>query len=348
MTKVSETMTTPTKTAERSAELLRLALPLISKHGDGFQPASYAVWYEYVHGANEALKNELEGTIKTGARLTEKVTFDLYQRHIIDRAEQAVSSARSGLLEVLEHVNLKVDAASSDTIDFTTSIDAFGHSLEESDNAESLRLRVSSIVDQAQRMSGSMSALQKEFEASRTELERLADELTRARQEVLTDPLTGLTNRRGFDMAVSEAIVDATAQRAEIALMMIDIDHFKRINDSYGHLFGDQVIRGVAHAIKACVKGKDIASRYGGEEFVVVLPATGLRGGKAVAEQIRVAVERSRIRKANSQEAVGNITVSIGVAVRSPTEPIEQLIERADKAMYESKSGGRNLVTAAT
>jgi diguanylate cyclase len=336
---------TQAQTSENSAEILRLTLPLMSKHSDGFRPTSYAIWYEYVQGGNPDLKAEIDATISSGDRLTEAVTFDLYQRYIVDRTEQAVTQARTGLLQLLESVNRSVDDVAGNTVQFTHNLHSLGSELQAIENVDQARERIDRVALQAASVAQAFDGLNEKFLDSQATVQKLVDELVRARQEVLTDPLTGLTNRRGFDGARAMLSEELRSTPSDLAVLMIDIDHFKRVNDTYGHLFGDQVIRGVAQAVKACVKGKDVAARYGGEEFVVLLPATGLRGAQAVAEQIRLAVERSRIRKANSQEAVGNITVSVGLTVWRSGEDLLSTLERADQALYTSKQQGRNRIT---
>jgi diguanylate cyclase len=340
-------MAEDTETTQRSAELMRLALPLMSKHSDGFQPMSYALWYEYVAGGNDALRQELDESIRKGGRLSSTVTFDLYNRHLIDRTESAVNKARNGLLDVLEKVQVSMAGANSNANEFNGQLAEFGRSLNEPISPEALIRHVGAMAEKSQKMGESISQLQAEFSDSQDEVKRLSEELNRMRQEVQTDPLTTLLNRRGFDLAVSAMTAQSSKDKTEVTLLMVDIDHFKKVNDTYGHLFGDQVIRGVAQAIKALVKGQDSAARYGGEEFAVLLPNTGLKGGEAVGNQIRALVERSKIRRFNSTEAVGNITISVGVACYVPGEDIGAFIERADGALYRSKQGGRNRVTVA-
>jgi diguanylate cyclase len=335
------------ETTERSAELLRLALPLISRHGNGFQPMSYAIWYEYVAGGNPALRQELDATVRSGGRLDRAVTFDLYNKHLIDHAELAVRRARSGLLDVLDKMQTSVADANSGTAAFNARLTEFNERVAESESPETLREQVGDMLAEAQKMGTSLGQLRSEFEFSQGEVVKLSEELRRMRQEVLTDPLTNLMNRRGFDGALSGMIEMARKESSALTLLMLDIDHFKKVNDAYGHLFGDQVIRGVAQAMKASIKGQDIAARHGGEEFAVLLPSTDLKGGSSVAEHIRSSVERSKIRRANSNEAVGNITISIGAAQFRVGESAENLIQRADAALYQSKNSGRNRVTIA-
>jgi diguanylate cyclase len=126
------------------------------------------------------------------------------------------------------------------------------------------------------------------------------------------------------------------------SLLMIDVDHFKAINDNHGHLIGDRVIRFVAQTVQKNIKGQDIAARYGGEEFTVLLPSTGTKGAEAVAEAIRIAVAGAQLVRADNKKPLGQITVSAGVATYQPGEDMMDLINRADQALYRAKNAGRN------
>lgn len=161
----------------------------------------------------------------------------------------------------------------------------------------------------------------------------------------LKDPLTGLANRRHF-RAVLEREIDRVTRSGEAALLlMLDIDHFKKVNDVHGHSAGDMVLQSVARTLSACVRPMDTLARYGGEEFAVVLPACQSAFGHAVAERIRRAVANTPIRISPSVEL--NVTVSIGGAfalqwIRSTTL---LWIDRADNQLYQAKSLGRNRVS---
>ncbi len=172
----------------------------------------------------------------------------------------------------------------------------------------------------------------------------LQQNLDAVRNESLTDPLTSLANRKSFDEAFAAAIESARERNEPICLMLTDVDHFKKFNDTYGHLTGDQVLRLVAIAAKQNVKGQDIAARYGGEEFAIVLPNTPLRAGIAVADQIRRAVMSKELMKRSTGEHLGRVTISIGVASLRPTDTAATLIERADTCLYAAKRHGRNRV----
>jgi diguanylate cyclase len=149
-------------------------------------------------------------------------------------------------------------------------------------------------------------------------------------------------------MTLAQAIEDATKTSEPLSLMMSDVDHFKKFNDTYGHLTGDQVLRLVSMSIKQNIKGQDTATRYGGEEFAVVLPNTVLRSAIVVGDHIRRAVMTKELMKRSTGEHLGRVTVSIGVATLRKGDTPQTLIERADACLYAAKRHGRNRVMSET
>jgi diguanylate cyclase len=164
--------------------------------------------------------------------------------------------------------------------------------------------------------------------------------------EVVKDPLTGLLNRRGLDQAV-ERLRSAGMDLASSTVLMVDLDHFKRVNDSYGHLFGDQVLCATAKVLSGVIKGRDVAARFGGEEFVVLLPDTPESGAVTLAEQFRDAFSRAKVRRTGSDKVIDKLTVSIGVACPQAGESLDATLDRADAALYRAKNDGRNCVRVA-
>jgi two-component system chemotaxis family response regulator WspR len=159
------------------------------------------------------------------------------------------------------------------------------------------------------------------------------------------DALTGLSNRRHFDEYLAAEWKRAMRTQEPLSLLMIDVDYFKDYNDSYGHLAGDMVLRGVAEAIqRSCRRQTDFAARFGGEEFVVVLPDTDRRIAETVAERLRMVVAEEPIRIAQSSVEL-SITISIGLVVTEDArESSASLLRRADEALYAAKGRGRNRV----
>jgi diguanylate cyclase len=201
------------------------------------------------------------------------------------------------------------------------------------------------LVD-TQKMQGVTQDLSAKLQARTNEVNSLTESLRRAQSEALLDSLTGLKNRRGLERAVEDLMRDASGLLGS-ALLLADIDHFKIVNDTYGHVLGDKVIRAVAHVLRSNIKGRDVAARLGGEEFAVLLPQTSLIGAAAVAEQIRGTVEQGRICRPDGNESIGQVTLSVGVAIGRPGDTLEALLERADAAMYDAKRAGRNRVSVA-
>nr|MBA2339827.1 sensor domain-containing diguanylate cyclase [Pyrinomonadaceae bacterium] len=158
-------------------------------------------------------------------------------------------------------------------------------------------------------------------------------------QQALTDGLTGCVNRRSFEMQLERDIHLATRMRQPVSLIMIDIDHFKRVNDTYGHDAGDGALRELAAIMREELRGVDTAARYGGEEFAIILPQASIEGALIVAERLRARIEVADV------PGVGRITASLGVA----TFPLhvtsrDQLVTTTDKALYSAKNSGRNRV----
>ena len=200
------------------------------------------------------------------------------------------------------------------------------------------------IIQDTRAIQGSYSGLKNQLAETTSEAERLRKELQTAKKEAVTDSLTQLTNRKGFHKNALQAIAEGSCENA-LCLLMMDIDHFKRVNDTYGHPFGDQVLKLVGAILNKIVKGKDTACRFGGEEFAILLPNTPIEGALHLAENIRTNIERGKITRSKNEDPVGSITVSIGVAAHGAGQPLEKLIENADAALYRSKEAGRNRVT---
>lgn len=329
-----------TDSQEKSGEYLRRIIPLMTKQQAAFHPVSYAVWYEYVAGINPQLKSSLDELQKKGAPLDEETVYSLYLKHIAEIDEEVAKRVTSGFQRVLADMSQSAAQAGDQAF-------KFGAALEQwSDNPEG-KTGVGTLLENTLQMQEAVGALKSRLDESQHEIERLRQEVSRAREDALADGLTGLTNRKGFDLALAHCLSSIETGSHGPSLLMTDIDLFKKVNDTYGHLFGDKVIRVVAQTLKNNVKGKDIAARYGGEEFVILLPDTPLEGAQQLAEKLRSTVENGRIRRLDNNETIAKVTISLGVTSYRAGENAAQFIERADQALYTSKAQGRNRVTVA-
>lgn len=174
--------------------------------------------------------------------------------------------------------------------------------------------------------------------------ERLRTTVSSAVELAVTDPLTGLYNRRYLDAHLASAVQRAAVTEKPVCLLFFDVDHFKAINDAYGHDAGDDVLRTFADRLRLSVRGIDLVARYGGEEFVLVMPETDASFAASVAERLRSEVERVMFTTASGASI--HVTVSIGIAEWQRGDSPESLLKRADQAVYAAKSAGRNRVVA--
>jgi diguanylate cyclase len=188
--------------------------------------------------------------------------------------------------------------------------------------------------------------LQAQVEGSTQEIVELREKLEVSRKEALTDALTGLANRKCFDERLLAASKTADDDGEPLCLVLADIDSFKQLNDRFGHGFGDQVLKLVAHTLVQGIKGRDTAARFGGEEFALILPNTPLQGAVTVAENMRKAIAAKKLARKGESKTIGTVTLSFGVTQYGPGEPLDILVRRADELLYRAKRLGRNRVIA--
>ena len=201
------------------------------------------------------------------------------------------------------------------------------------------------LVD-TQQMQASMTTLQQQLQASQREISRLREEVRRSRNEALVDSLTGLANRRAFDERLAARLAESAAGvTPPPCLLMVDIDHFKAINDRYGHGFGDQVLKAVSALLKGLVPAEALTARVGGEEFAILLPDVDITAARSLAEMLRQRVGAARIRRQNSDQTLARVTISVGLTWHRMDEPSQAFVDRADQALYASKNAGRDRVT---
>jgi len=334
-----------TQNKEESAEILRLILQRMVKHPASFTPPTYAVWYEFLAGINPRLNAEMNKLLEADAQINNDTAQSLFDRYISEVNPEAQIKFRQNMQKLLDGMAHQAELARAGTDRFTEDLDKFGSGLGEKPDAQLLQQLVGAVMQGTQLMQGSVSSLQDKLIESKGRVEKLQRELQSAKSEALTDPLTKALNRRGFEAEMKKLIANPEFADKRVSFLMMDIDFFKKINDTYGHLFGDSVICGITGALKAQVKGQDAVARMGGEEFAVVLPNTPPEGAFALAEHIRKSIERAKIRRSAKHEDVGGITISIGVADCDICGDWRDALDQADIALYVSKKTGRNKTT---
>jgi diguanylate cyclase len=248
----------------------------------------------------------------------------------------------------IEQVMSMIETAIGTSNDFTQSLAGAQQEIIGSGDRDQLRFIVETLVRATKEVEDANQTLQKRLVDSREEINVLQENLEVVRTESLTDPLTTLANRKFYEDSIKRFIEDAEQNDAPLSVILADIDHFKKFNDTYGHLTGDQVLRLVAITLKQNIKGQDVAARYGGEEFVMLLPRTALMAAVTVADNVRRAVMGKELMRRSTGETLGRVTISLGVANWRKGDTLATLLERADACLYTAKHGGRNCVVAET
>ncbi|MBU3903653.1 MAG: GGDEF domain-containing protein [Gammaproteobacteria bacterium] len=335
-----------TQERNASAEISRLALQKMAVQLAALNPMSFAVWYEHVSGINPELSGKIEDLLREHSKLDDGQIEQLYMDYVSECGSKIQLTLREDLKLLLGKLNQLTAEADKQTSDYGNTLHDFGEKLKHDVSVSELDLLVKDISRDTDKMHASMQQMHEELEASHHEVERLNKEMEILKGAAMTDPLTGVLNRRGFESNAEALFTNPEASSPKgHCLLMLDVDHFKRINDTYGHLLGDKVLAAIANTLRIKVQGQDIVGRWGGEEFAILLPNTNLDGAFAVAEHIRQAIERGKIRRLDSNANIEGITISIGISFRKKEEHLQDLIERADKALYTSKKEGRNRIT---
>ncbi|NOT12561.1 MAG: GGDEF domain-containing protein [Methylococcaceae bacterium] len=330
----------------RSKELLKYTISFIGNHRLSANPINYTVCYEYLLGGNLGLNQVIDKAISDNSPLTDQMMGAWFEAYLSGSGQADVGQSQADLMGVISKLNDFVTVAEKDVNQFNQALRSSENELATSKN--SLESVVADLLLNTRTMQVSMEMMKQQMQESKQEITYLKERLEKATEEALTDPLTSLTNRKGLAKAIDRVLLEEDI-KIYPCLLMLDIDHFKKINDSFGHLLGDRVIKVVANTVGNQIKGKDTAARYGGEEFCVLLPETEPGDAVKVAENIRLAIEKTRINRSSDNQEICRVTISIGVARYNPevNEPTMSMFERADNALYQSKNEGRNRVTFA-
>ena len=327
---------------EASGRYLRIILKEITELKLPYTPIVYAVWYEYVSGHNPKLSKNIQAARKKKEQIDYQKVLEWFRCHVCDKQELITEEQTRKAGSLLDGMTSRLTEAGARMGQQQDQLKAHIEHLNSASNKPEIKNICRDIVLETQEIIDGNTDLKNDIHNTITELNALKIELRNLRKAVKTDILTGLLNRRGFEDTIANPMEDAQAGTAPLTLIIADIDHFKRINDNYGHLTGDNVLKLISKLLQRHIKGRDIAGRFGGEEFIMALPETKMDGGFALAEQIRISLEKMRWQSKSSAKDIGTITISLGVAQFIPGEDLDALIARADKALYAAKENGRN------
>lgn len=333
---------------KRALGYANAAIDLLKRGSIPPYPQFYELLYTYATGVNPTLNARLNEIFRSGAANAE-MAERLYTEFLTGQdANERISSVSQRMSERIEAVHTVIDSAITTATAYSGALESATGDLDANMSAEQLRAMAVRLVGETRRMQDANRQLETKLESSRDDIADLQRDLDEVRRESMLDPLTKIFNRKSFDEGLATALDEAREGTDPLCLLMLDIDHFKNFNDTWGHQTGDQVLRLVAMTLKSNIKGKDIAARYGGEEFAAVLPATDLEGAVIVADNIRKAIQAKELLKRSTNEKLGRITASFGVALYRRGDTAASLIERADRCLYAAKHAGRNRVLPET
>ncbi|WGD52640.1 GGDEF domain-containing protein [Bradyrhizobium sp. CB1650] len=304
-------------------------------------PSNFAVWFHYFAGDHDDLRNAVDLLIDHSRPFDARTNQDLFETYIAPNAGIVA-------LETSERLHALMGAAkeflATAIADNRSQMQAISDVADQSQAGVNPRALVAQLMNELARAATRATRLEVGFAEKTRELDVIRDSLSKSEERARTDTLTGLANRRALDEFLRKAQANAMEQGTPLSVLMLDIDHFKTFNDNFGHGVGDQVLRLMANVLREKVRDIDLPARYGGEELIAVMPDADLAACAAIAERIRRSIAECTITRRSTGEVLPNISISIGVAQFRTGEPIADLIERGDRALYLAKGRGRNRV----
>ena len=335
---------------EPSHRIAERALEALKEADLAATPRNFEVWYAFAEGKNPALARDIQIATDEFGKVSQKAADQFYRHHIqhADLSRDVIDLVTRFRAEVSDLHDM-IEQTGENTAGYNATLGDLSTQLRQT-TAEfpAVGKLLEGVIVVAKDMHSQNEHLESRLADSVTEINTLQRNVENIQAEAMKDPLTGVANRLLFDTELERQMDEAKETGAPLSLVLADIDHFKRFNDTWGHQTGDQVLRLVAEVMNANVKGQDLLARYGGEEFAIILPDTTLQNAVTLANHIREAVESRRLKKRRTEEDLGTVTMSMGVALCRKGDTAETLIERADQSLYAGKETGRNRVVSET
>ena len=325
-----------------NAGFLKEIIPLLVKHNVAANPINYSIWYDYVVGNNPKLTKVLDELASQQKPFDEQMCIDLYKQHVCNASLESFETISNRFQNVINTTSSSLTDTYNKAGESNDSFQKKTALLAAAAPNTDYQAVLKEIIEETQSLAATSQAMQDKLNEANQEMEQLRAELAQARRVAITDGLTGLLNRRAFDDALAEVIETSPAQNTY--LTMLDIDHFKSVNDTYGHTIGDNVIKFVAALMKKYAEKHHYVARYGGEEMAIIMPNTSKEKAMEISEAIRSTMEVSRLKRKDTSQTLDKITISIGISELQVGDDSESFIVRAYKALYKAKEFGRNRV----
>ncbi|MBC9251729.1 diguanylate cyclase [Pseudomonas alcaligenes] len=334
----------PEETREAAA-LLKQAVPLMVRHDIPPTPVHYALWYTYSKGSEPELNRRLDKAVTDFASFPPETAVKLFRDYIINGELEEARAGQQQVIELVDDIQGDVSRSVTGSQHYQASLSQGLAALQEP-IVDDLPNVLTELQQSTQLMQDQQEQFLYRLRAAQNEIHNLRTQLERAQAAATLDSLTHVFNRHAFTRLLDQALSN---EPDGLALVMLDIDHFKQFNDQYGHPLGDRVLQHVGQLMRDLLPARGIAARYGGEEFCVILrDCYDLESASVFAEQLRQKVQSLRIRVRSTDKVLDSITASFGLALATPGDTFESLVTRADDALYQAKRNGRNQIHPAS
>ena len=309
-------------------------------------PLNYELWLYALASPQSPIGFEINRLISIGRAISDVEAEALALQHLPRlRLPEELREAGDALTQQLDTIGKVISSAQKNAREYGQTLEGATRELSSPSDLAHVRRVLETVAHSTRRVQVENATLETQLMQSTDEVRRLRENLEQVRRDALTDALTNLANRKAFDEALARCHAEAAASGRPLTVAVLDIDHFKRFNDTWGHQAGDQVIRYVASMIGASSPHPRFAARYGGEEFAILFPGENAALVQGVLDELREEIGSRALKRRSTAEELGVVTVSAGLATLRPDESAHSLVERADAALYMSKRGGRNKTT---
>jgi len=327
-----------------SVSVFKDTVPLMRSNGIPLTPENYALWYTYSNGSVDGLTQAINKNLEMGIEFSKRLNGELYDKYIETHDAQALDGYQEATKELIESLLLELKEVSGGSEAYVSSMEICEKQLRDNPDVSQLNQIVGDVIEKTKNINETNKGLAESLKSMEEEVNILKSGVAALTEQANTDQLTKIANRRGFELKYDLLQQDFEENGCEFSLLLIDIDHFKKFNDTHGHAIGDKVLSYVASTLNSCIEMEDTAARFGGEEFVIALKNADQESALKTADNLRVTVSNKKLRSNQAKGSLGNVTISIGVATIKSGEDLDSLLDRADKAMYQAKDNGRNQV----
>lgn len=315
---------------------------LASRFQTPLTPENFKTWYIHVMGENSILTERIDRLTQNEKSFNPSEFKQLYVECVdVDLSAHEHSAA---IHTELNNIMGAVNAYLSSSNEYSDNLKKVDAEISDDSTPPDFKSIVTALLKENTKVREQAASAYASLEKSQESIEQIRTELQETQDEVMKDALTNIGNRRCFDTSLSACLEEAEKTGESLCLAMADLDKFKLLNDNYGHLVGDAVLKYFASLMDDLVTDPQVAARYGGEEFAFIFPNTNIDEATALVEKLRGQLEISNLVTINNRQPIGTVTASFGISKFTKGDTTETIIERADKLLYQAKEDGRNRI----